>query len=227
LANQAMAQIDAHYLKPSELSAARQAELRAQLAQMMTRLGPSLKRYPSYAPRYVLNFRRGAGPNAFALPGGTLVMTDELVALAAKNGLGDDALLGVLAHEIGHVEHRHGTRLVVEQGVLNVGLGLALGDVSSMVSMTGTLLTGLAYRRRHEAEADCFALAFMAQAQRPTAPMGELLLALSASARDAKGSTPTRGKEESGLMQEWLSTHPATPARAEQLVSGQARGCKR
>ena len=53
---------------------------------------------------------------------------------------------GVLAHEIGHVVHRHTTRMLVEQAVLNVGLGLALGDVSSLVSMGGSLLTGLAYR---------------------------------------------------------------------------------
>ena len=59
-------------------------------------------------------------------------MTDELVERRARQGLGDDALLGVLAHEIGHVVHRHGTRMVVEQGVLNVGLGLALGDVSTL-----------------------------------------------------------------------------------------------
>jgi Zn-dependent protease with chaperone function len=94
-----------------------------------------------------------------------------------------------------------------------------------MVSMTGTLLTGLAYRRRHEAEADCFALALMAHEQRPTAPMGELLLALSASARSAKDPVAPRKKENRNMMQEWLSTHPATPERAEQLKSGQARGC--
>ncbi|MEK9804564.1 MAG: M48 family metallopeptidase, partial [Curvibacter sp.] len=173
-----------------------------------------LKRYPAYRPRYALHFRRGLGPNAFALPGGTLVMTDELVESAAKAGLSDDALLGVLAHEIGHVEHRHGTRLIVEQGVLNVGLGLALGDVSSLVSLASTVLTGLAYRRQHETESDCFALALMTRAQRPTAPMAELLLGLSqkdgAPAPQAHGST----------MADWLSTHPATPQRAEQLKAG-------
>jgi Zn-dependent protease with chaperone function len=84
----------------------------------------------------------------------------------------------VLAHEIGHVAHRHTTRMVVEQGVLNVGLGLALGDVSSVLSTGGSLLTGLAYRRSHEREADCFAIALMGHAALPTAPMGQLLLAI-------------------------------------------------
>ena len=88
--------------------------------------------------------------NAFALPGGTVVMTDAIVRAAADKGISDDALIGVLAHEIGHVVHRHGMRMVVEQGVLNMGLGLALGDVSGVVSTGATLLTSRAYSRFHE-----------------------------------------------------------------------------
>lgn len=213
LSQQALAQVDARWLQPTRLAPERQAELRAQFNALLAGLTP-LKRYPAYAPRYELQFRRGLGPNAFALPGGTVVMTDELVEAAARHQLGDAALLGVLAHEIGHVEHRHGTRLVVEQGVLNVGLGLALGDVSNLVSMTSTLLTGLAYRRQHESESDCFALALMARAQQPTAPMGELLLALSRQPRDSREPGRRRG------LPDWLSTHPATPERAELLKAG-------
>jgi Zn-dependent protease with chaperone function len=214
LSQEALSEIERRWLKPSQLSPERQAALRASFDDLLRQLDPALKRYPAYRPRYELLFRRGLGPNAFALPGGTLVMTDELVESATKAGLSDDALLGVLAHEIGHVEHRHGTRLIVEQGVLNVGLGLALGDVSSVVSLASTVLTGLAYRRQHETESDCFALALMARAQKPTAPMAELLLGLSqepgAPAPQAQGST----------MADWLSTHPATPQRAERLKAG-------
>ena len=217
LSQQAMAQADQRWLQPSRLEAQRRAELRAEFTGLLARLEPQIRRYPAYAPRYELHFRRGLGPNAFALPGGYVVMTDELVETAAKLGLSDDALLGVLAHEIGHVEHRHGTRLVVEQGVLNVGLGLALGDVSNVVSMAGTLLTGLAYRRQHESEADCFALALMARAQRPTAPMAELLLGLS-----HQKAAPQQG----GALSDWLSTHPATPQRAELLRTGAGESCR-
>jgi Zn-dependent protease with chaperone function len=225
LSQQALSQVDQAWLKPSRLEPQRQAELRAQFSGLLERLGPQLKRYPSYTPRYELQFRRGLGPNAFALPGGTVVMTDELVEAAAKQGLGDDALLGVLAHEIGHVEHRHGTRLVVEQGVLNVGLGLALGDVSSLVSMTSTVLTGLAYRRQHENESDCFALRLMALAERPTGPMADLLLGMSRVHKDADAKGNTSG---SGMTGDWLSTHPATPQRAEMLKGGPgASSCPR
>ena len=98
--------------------------------------------------------------------------------MAADKGISDDALVGVLAHEIGHVVHRHGMRMVVEQGVLNMGLGLALGDVSAVLSTGATVLTGRAYSRNHEREADCYAIALMGHAALPTAPMGKLLLAI-------------------------------------------------
>jgi len=153
-----------------------------------------------------------------------VVMTDALVETAAKNGLSDDALIGVLAHEIGHVVHRHGTRLLVEQGVLQIGLGLALGDVSSIVSFGSTLLTGLAYRRQHEAEADCFAVALMRQAQRPTGPMADLLLAMVA-AHEGQDKDPPARKTQQGSISEWLSSHPDTRQRAEQLKAGQTAGC--
>src|SRR5437868_7169862 len=180
LTERAMAQLDGSLLAPSKLSAQRQAELKQRFGELGRDVDASMQRYPGYAPKLSLAFRSGMGPNAFALPGGTIVMTDALVEEAARQKLTDDALVGVLAHEIGHVYHRHTTRIIVEQAVLNVGLGLALGDVTSLVSLAGSAITGLAYRRAHETEADCFSVALMRKAHVPTAPMADLLLALEA-----------------------------------------------
>lgn len=222
LAQRAMQQLDDGYLKPSQLPPERQAALKAGFDRLASGIGPALRRYPAYTPRLTLAFRSGMGANAFALPGGTVVMTDGLVDAAARAGLGDDALLGVLAHEIGHVLHRHTTRMVVEQGVLNVGLGLAMGDVSTVVSMGTSLLTGLAYRRSHETEADCFAIALMQQARLPTAPMGQLLLGISG--EDGKAANAQKAARP-GAMLELLSSHPDTRQRAQRLAAGQAAGC--
>jgi len=124
----------------------------------------------------------------------------------------------VLAHEMGHVMHRHTTRMLVEQGVLNVGLGLALGDVSVLVSTGSSLLTGLAYRRGHEAEADCFAVALMRKAQLPTAPMADLLLDM----ERQQGGKPS---ESEGSWASLLSSHPDTALRARKLKEGRVEGC--
>lgn len=214
LTERALHDLDSHWLKPSRLPAARQAELRARFDALARQVDPQMRRYRGYGPQLNLQFRNGFGANAFALPGGTIVMTDGLVEAAARRGLPDDALVGVLAHEIGHVMHRHTTRMVVEQGVLNVGLGLALGDVSTLVSFGSSLLTGLAYRRSHETEADCFAVALMRKAQLPTGPMAELLVQLDAPTGSASASTASL-----------LSSHPETAQRAQQLQRGNAAGC--
>jgi Zn-dependent protease with chaperone function len=229
LSERALQDLDEQLLKPSRLSSARQSELRARFESLARQVEPRLQRYSGYTPRLTLSFRSGLGANAFALPGGTIVMTDALVEAAARQGLGDDALAGVLAHEIGHVVHRHTTRMLVEQAVLNVGLGIALGDVSSLVSMGGSLLTGLAYRRSHETEADCFAAALMRKAQLPTTPMADLLLGME-EARDArsdvrKGPVAGQPPARSSALESLLSSHPATAVRAVQLKQGRLEGC--
>jgi Zn-dependent protease with chaperone function len=225
LSERALRDMDQHWFKPSKLPAERQALLRARFEQLVAQVPPELRRYPGYAPRMQLHFRNGLGANALAMPGGIVIMTDGLAEMADKHALGDDALLGVLAHEAGHVLHRHTTRMVVEQGVLNVGLGLALGDVSWIVSSGSTLLTTLAYSRSHEGEADCFAVGLMRRAKLPTAPMGELLLRISAGdgeggKPDAKAARPA--PREASALEVLLSSHPDTPARAKALQQGQA-----
>lgn len=215
LARQALARLDESHFTPSRLAPARQAELRRRFAELAATVQGSAAHqpYPGYAPPLTLAFRAGMGANAFALPGGTIVLTDALVEKARTvPGAGDAALLGVLAHEIGHVAHRHVTRMVVEQGVLQVGLGLALGDVPTLTASSAALLTGLAYSRAHERQADCYAIALLRARQLPTAPAGALLLALDTHASGQPGA-------------DWLSTHPDTAGRAERLRSGDLRGC--
>jgi Zn-dependent protease with chaperone function len=228
LSQRALRDLDEGLLHPSRLSAQRQAQLRERFGAMTRLVDPPMRRYSAYAPPLSLAFRSGLGANAFALPGGMIVMTDGLVEAAAEPGIGDDAIAGVLAHEIGHVMHRHTTRVIVEQAVLNVGLGLALGDVSTLVSMGGSLLTGLAYRRSHETEADCFAAALMRKAQLPAAPMADLLLAME-QARERPTTAPAKqgagSPQDSSALASLLSSHPATAERARLLKQGRQQGC--
>ena len=249
VAENVLKQMDEGTLKPSELPKARQQQLQARFNTLVQQAPATLHRYAKYNPPLSLEFRSGMGANAFALPGGKIVMTDGIVKAAADKGLPDDALVGVLAHEIGHVVHRHTTRMVVEQGVLNVGLGLALGDVSAIVSTGASVMTGLAYSRSHEREADCYAIALMRHTALPTAPMGKLLLAIArdeekeedkgpasaASAPAAPQSTASApgapnkrkpGQEaESHPVWSLLSSHPETVKRATELEQGHAPHC--
>ncbi|MCZ6803596.1 MAG: M48 family metallopeptidase [Proteobacteria bacterium] len=111
---------------------------------------------------YKLVFRSGGfiGANAFALPDGTIVVTDELVNLAEH----DDEIMSVLLHEIGHVEYRHGLRSIINHAGLTTLVLTVTGDVNSagaMVLALPNVLLESSYSRDLEWEADTYSLAYM------------------------------------------------------------------
>ncbi|MFN4119562.1 M48 family metallopeptidase [Acidovorax sp.] len=218
VAENVLRQMDDGTLKPSELPQARQDELKARFDALVQQTPDTLHRYNGYRPPLSLEFRSGMGANAFALPGGKVVMTDGIVKAAAEHRLPDDALVGVLAHEIGHVVHRHTTRMVVEQGVLNMGLGLALGDVSGIVSTGASVLTGLAYSRSHEREADCYAIALMRHTALPTAPMGQLLLAIAHDEEEEAEAENKKKKAEKSSPDTGVASTPDPGASSSERV---------
>jgi Zn-dependent protease with chaperone function len=148
----ALSQIDGRWMKPSQLPLEVQQRIR-------TRFEAGLKaQYPSNTPKIQLEFRKSQiGPNAFALPGGFMVMTDDLVDLVKD----DDTVLGVLGHELGHITRRHGMRQLVQVGVLQGVLSIAFGDYGSLITAAPLILGSMAYSRAHEREADDDSIVFM------------------------------------------------------------------
>ena len=173
-------------------------------------------------PEYRLEFRAGGmiGANAFALPGGIMVVTDELITLS-KN---DNEIIAVLAHELGHVKQRHAFRQSL-QGVLS-GLILAAvtGDVSSVGSGLPAALMQMRYSREHEIEADIFALNAMQKACLPPKAYADILQRLQhqtfgdENAEQAKSTKKTQKQKHSDSVPEILSTHPDTIARIKPFL---------
>src|SRR3989344_5426460 len=98
VAENVLKQMDDGTLKPSKLPKERQEQLKARFDALVQQTPTTMHRYPDYRPPLSLEFRSGMGANAFALPGGKIVMTDGIVKTATDQGLPDDALVGVLAH---------------------------------------------------------------------------------------------------------------------------------
>lgn len=150
LATESLRKLDKLYFKPSQLSAKR----RQALTDMFKRHAPA-----DDLLNYRIYFRKGGiiGPNAFALPDGRVIITDELVQLSDN----DIELLAVLYHEIGHVRHRHSLRQVIQgTGALAIFAWLT-GDIEAMMDWSSALPAYLVqrhYSRNLEAEADAFAL---------------------------------------------------------------------
>lgn len=154
LASETMLMLDKTQFEPSELTATEQKELQNTFSQ-------ALAQYKELHVNVI--FRHGGetiGANAFALPDGTIVFTDEIIALADNN----NQLISVLAHEIGHVEKRHSLRSVIENSALGFGFVMLVGDASAVGEMLLSLpviLTTLSYSRTHETEADVFSGKFL------------------------------------------------------------------
>ncbi len=142
MGNAALEQLDKTVFAPSTLGQAKRDEIQARFGELVE--GDKMKP--------ILHFRHFKhGPNALALPGGHVILTDELVEFVK----GDvNVLTGVLAHELGHVKHEHGLRLVIQASALSI-LGSALiGDYSSVLATAPAVLGQLHYSREFEAQAD-------------------------------------------------------------------------
>lgn len=156
---------------------------------------------------YTLNFREGGavGANAFALPDGTLILTDELVELAGED---TEMIVGVLAHEIGHVEHQHSLRQVYRAAGVAALIMLITGDIGSEAEdllVQGGGLLSLSYSRSAEAEADRHSVELMMKAGLDPAAIARFFELL---------ETKLDDQSETSIF----STHPGTPERRQAIL---------
>lgn len=207
----ALASLDGRWLHPSELPAAEQARLR-RLMQAAERRVVAVG-VPRVA--YEVQFRRSSiGPNALALPDGTLVITDELVKLLDGQ---DEVLIGVFGHELAHVRERHAMRLFVQSGVLAAAASVALGDFSSLLAAAPALLGHLAYSRDFEREADDGAIAILrANGILPSAMTG-LFKALAGDRGGRAQDTGGQAEPQTDLGFAF-SSHPADAERIQRFL---------
>ena len=155
------------------------------------------------------------GPNAFALPGGAIVLTDGLVDLARN----DAQVSAVLAHEIGHVRHRHGLRQALQAAGLAALITALAGDAVSITSLAVTLPTLLlqnGYSREFEDEADSYAFQRLREIGLSPKDFAEIIARLEEFRSKDAGATRSNTGERN---MDYLSTHPATARRIERALS--------
>ncbi|MBL8309206.1 MAG: M48 family metallopeptidase [Burkholderiales bacterium] len=154
LGDVALKAMDRYGFKPSLLAESQQEKIRADFDRLAAAAG--------MRGQATLLFRKQS-MNAFALPGGTVVLTDELV-----RALGDDhdALLAVLAHELGHQAHRDTLRHLISGSLTAVLVGAVTGDVSGVAAISTavpSIASTLRFSRAIEAEADSYAFDLLRQ----------------------------------------------------------------
>ncbi len=108
--------------------------------------------------------------NAFAVPGGQIVVFDGLLQAAQS----PEEVAGVIGHELGHVVHRDPLRLALRSaGTVGI-LGMVLGDFSGgalAVVLTEQLISA-SYAQDAEAAADAFGFKLLADSNLPSSPLG-------------------------------------------------------
>jgi predicted Zn-dependent protease len=163
----------------------------AALAKMVGRL-ESAAALP--VPLHVIPVRRTEA-NAFALPGGNIYLLEGLIAKARS----PDELAAVLAHEIGHVANRDGTRAVLQTAGLSLLFGMLLGDFvgGGAVVLAAKAVLQSSYSREVEGNADLYGVALMAKIGADSHALAPLLARLG----------------EAGVEIKFLLDHPATKER--------------
>jgi Zn-dependent protease with chaperone function len=148
--------------------------------------------------------------NALALPGGQILIFRGLIDKAAS----PNAVAGVLAHEIGHVDLRHSTEVAIQQTTTGVVVGMLVGDVAgfSALGSLATTLIGSRYTRDAESAADAHAVAMMRAAGFAANPFAVFMEQM---------ESPSGGPLDA---LSYLASHPPSPERAARIRAGGTDG---
>ncbi|MEL6870783.1 MAG: M48 family metallopeptidase [Pseudomonadota bacterium] len=194
MARDGLAILDRVLFEPSSLDQSTQQRLRGHFNDIIAT-------DPAFA-EYTLEFRysEDIGANALAIPGGVVIITDDMVELADN----DDELIAVLAHEVGHQAQRHSLRMLLRSAGSAAIFAALTGDLGSITAVSATLPTVLvqaSYSRDFEHEADSFAFAYLEMRGIDTDVLSGLLMRLEAST--------------GGHSNHWFSSHPSSSERVQ------------
>lgn len=195
--------LDGRLLQITKLGKTRQNALRKRFLHLRDAHGTPAQR---------LEFRNSPdiGANAFALPGGTVVVTDQLVALAGN----DEEILAVLAHELGHVSERHPMRQLLQSSVVGLAMTWYLGDISTLLAAAPALLLESSYSRNFERSADRYAADMLRINGMAPTRLADMLEKLEQSHRGT-----TKINTQYSYFARLFSTHPDTGERIRDLRS--------
>jgi beta-barrel assembly-enhancing protease len=150
--------------------------------------------------RYEFHVADDSSINAFAMPGGVVVVHTGLLRAVNR----PEELAGVLAHEVQHVELRHSLKALIKETGLRGLWAAVTGDLGSTVAgQAAVKLTSLRFSRDAEREAD--RRGFETLVSQNIDPQG--MVDFFGTMKAAAGASPPA----------WLSTHPDSNARQESL----------
>lgn len=143
--------------------------------------------------------------NAFAMPGGIVIVNSGLLEKAASA----NEVAAVLAHEVQHVEQRHALKNMMHSAGVAAVVMLVLGDANAAMIVIAHQVSTQFFSRQVEAEADMKGAQLLVKRHIPPNGMASFFKRLS------------KEEPKTGRVPEWLSSHPDTKQRirlAEQFA---------
>ena len=196
-----LASMDRLLLKETGITPNRQAALQDNFSDLVAAHGEPIQ------TRLIFRSAPSIGPNAFALPGGTIMVTDQMIRLA-----NNDEITAVLAHELAHVDHQHGLQQMYRVFGFAALVSLFTGDIGGIgeeVIGGGGLLLAMAASREMELEADREAVELLKKAGRDPVALKTALNKL----HDVICKKQPQACKEIG----WFSSHPGGEERDKAL----------
>jgi Zn-dependent protease with chaperone function len=184
-------------------------EVSARLNALITRV---MKEQKQTGYRFRTHLLDEPDPNALAMPGGHILVTRGLLEMIDR----PEELAGVLAHEIAHVNQRHGLRKLVTAAGPYLAVKLFLGDnrgLLSLIAQGSALLIRQNYSREFEIEADDTAWDYLVAARIDPRGLISFLRKMRAEELRAHALLRRYGAVEVRA----LSSHPATDERIQRL----------
>lgn len=191
----------------SKLTPERQEVYRAEFDTLVKQ---ARKLDPDLSGDFNLQFRDGGqiGANAFALPGGTIVATDQFIDLTESI----EEVTAVLAHEIAHVDLKHGLQQIYRSIGVYVIIGMISGggiDLTEEILGQGAILLQLNASRGFESESDEYAIKLLKSLDKDPRALANILDRLTSQHCE---------EDECEDGPEWLSSHPASKERIKAIV---------
>lgn len=202
VSDQALATLDRLLFDESQASTEQRRKVQDQFDDLLAAL-------PDTDINFELHFRNMNGiPNAMALPGGDIVVTDAFLELVQH----PQELDSVLLHEIGHVVEYHGMTQVIRASAVTVIVSLAFGDLSAL----GEIAVGVpvfvmqnTYSQAAETEADAYSFKWMEKTGKDPKYFADIILRLTE-------EEPGEESDEEGSS--YFSSHPNGRERARKAL---------
>ena len=177
------------------------------IAKLDRAVGPLMNRLPASQVQYRFYLVQEPMPNAFALPGGHVLVTTRLLELAER----PEEIAGVVAHELAHVTQKHGFRQIISSAgpylIFKVFLGHSAG-VLPIVGDSSELLIRQSFSQEYELEADDVGWQSLVNAHIDPRGLANMLRKL---------EMEQQRMHLSGGQVNAFSSHPATAKRLQRL----------